>query len=69
MVNGKLVFEHNPDKYFCKNFSMDNEHIYIVGGVRARDVKLEAWRQGLSLDWIENMNCWKNESCLVQEAL
>ena len=32
MVNGKLVFEHNPDKYFCKNFSMDNEHIYIVGG-------------------------------------
>jgi len=48
---------------------MDNEHIYIVGGVRARDVKLEAWRQGLSLDWIENMNCWKNESCLVQETL
>jgi hypothetical protein len=32
MVNGELVFEHNPDKYFCKDFSMDDEHIYIVGG-------------------------------------
>jgi hypothetical protein len=36
MVNGELVFEHDPDKYFCKDFSMDDEHIYIVGGESKR---------------------------------
>jgi len=32
MVNGTFVFEHDPDKYYCKDFSMDEEKIYIVGG-------------------------------------
>jgi hypothetical protein len=32
MVNGDLVFEHDPNKYFCKDISMDDERIYIVGG-------------------------------------
>lgn len=32
MLDGEFVFEHDPDKYYCKDFSMDEEHIYIVGG-------------------------------------
>lgn len=32
MVNGNLVFEHDPDQVFCKDFSADAERIYIVGG-------------------------------------
>lgn len=32
MVNGGLVFEHNPSKFFCKDFSMDDDRIYLVGG-------------------------------------
>jgi len=32
MKNGELVFEHDPDKYYCKDFSMDDNNIFIVGG-------------------------------------
>lgn len=32
MVDGKLVFEHDPDQVFCKDLSIDSEHIYMVGG-------------------------------------
>lgn len=32
MINGELVFEYDPQQYFCKDFSMDEEHVYIVGG-------------------------------------
>ena len=56
MINGELVFEHDPDKYFCNDFPMDDEHIYIVGGERSRNAKIETWLQELSLYWIENMN-------------
>jgi len=35
LVNGKLVFEHDP-KYFCKGFVLDEDYIYIVGGSIAR---------------------------------
>lgn len=38
MIDGKIVFEHDPDEYFCKDFSLDKEHVYIVGGtVASRD--------------------------------
>ena len=38
MVNGKLVFEHEPSSFFCKDFSMDDSFIYLVGGsVNKRD--------------------------------
>jgi len=43
MVNGKLIFEHDPDVYYCKDFSMDDEHIYIVGGeVSAHNARKKA---------------------------
>jgi len=32
MVDGKLVFEYDPNRVFCKDFSIDKDHIYIVGG-------------------------------------
>lgn len=32
MVDGKIVFNHNPDEFFCKDFSVDENNIYIVGG-------------------------------------
>jgi len=32
LVDGKLAFEYNPDLYFCKDFSIDENYIYIVGG-------------------------------------
>ena len=32
MVDGKLVFEHNPNLFFCKDFSVEENYIYIAGG-------------------------------------
>jgi len=32
MVNSNFVFEHDADKFFCKDFSIDADYIYIVGG-------------------------------------
>lgn len=32
MVDNEIVFEYDPNKYFCKDFSIDDSHIYIVGG-------------------------------------
>lgn len=32
MVDGEIVFEHSPDEFFCKDFSVDDNYIYIVGG-------------------------------------
>lgn len=31
LVDGKLVFEYNPDLYYCKGLSIDENYIYIVG--------------------------------------
>lgn len=43
MINETLVFEYDYRKYFCKDFSMDDEHIYIVGGENvARDKRAKA---------------------------
>ena len=43
MINGSFVFEHDPDAYYCKDFSMDDEYIYIVGGeVSARTERKKA---------------------------
>lgn len=36
LVDGKLVFEYNPDLFFCKDFSIDKDFIYIVGGGTAK---------------------------------
>jgi hypothetical protein len=36
MINGEFVFHYDPQKYFCKDFSLDDENIYIVGGSNAR---------------------------------
>ena len=32
MSNKKLVFEHDSDSFFCKDFTSDGKNIYIVGG-------------------------------------
>jgi hypothetical protein len=32
MVDGEFVFDYDPQEYFCKDFSVDDDHIYIVGG-------------------------------------
>ncbi|MBD3209152.1 hypothetical protein GF367_01910 [Candidatus Woesearchaeota archaeon] len=32
LVDDTFLFEHYPDKYFCKDYSIDKKHIYIVGG-------------------------------------
>jgi hypothetical protein len=32
MVENELVFEHDPDEYFCKDFEVTEKNIYIVGG-------------------------------------
>lgn len=43
MVDETIVFEYDPDKYFCKDFSMDENHIYLVGGeVKPRDERKES---------------------------
>ena len=36
MVDGKFVFEYDSQQYFCKDFSMDDDNIYIVGGSNTR---------------------------------
>ena len=42
MVDGEIVFEHSPDKFFCKDFSVDDNYIYIVGGsVNTREQRNE----------------------------
>lgn len=32
LVDGELVFEHDPDESFCKGLCYDDEQIYICGG-------------------------------------
>lgn len=32
MIGGDFVFKYDTHEYFCKDFSMDEERIYIVGG-------------------------------------
>lgn len=32
MVNDSFVFEYDAQQYFCKDFSMDDNYIYVVGG-------------------------------------
>jgi hypothetical protein len=32
MVDGELVFEHNPDESFCKGLCYDDAFIYLCGG-------------------------------------
>jgi hypothetical protein len=36
MIGNDFVFEYDPQEYFCKDFSMDEECIYIIGGKNAR---------------------------------
>ncbi len=31
-VDGELVFDHDPNEVFCKDFSVDEDYIYLVGG-------------------------------------
>ncbi len=31
-VDGELVFEHDPNEIFCKDFSIDEDYVYLVGG-------------------------------------
>jgi hypothetical protein len=35
MMEEQLVFAYDPNEFFCKDFSMDDEHIVIVGGTSA----------------------------------
>jgi len=35
MVEGKLVWEHNPDESFCKALCHDDRHIFFCGGQKA----------------------------------
>jgi hypothetical protein len=35
MMEDQLVFAYDPNEFFCKDFSMDDEHIVIVGGTTA----------------------------------
>ena len=38
MVNDEIVFEYDPVKFFCKDFSIDENYIYVAGGgVKPRD--------------------------------
>lgn len=36
MVEDEFVFEYDCNEYFCKDFSMDEDRIYIVGGKLAQ---------------------------------
>ncbi len=43
MVDDTLVFEHDPDRVFCKDFSVDADRIYIVGGqIGVREMRKQA---------------------------
>lgn len=35
MVDGELVWEHNPDESFCKALCHDDQHIFFCGGQKA----------------------------------
>ena len=35
MVDGELVWEHDPDESFCKSFCADEHYIYFCGGTKA----------------------------------
>lgn len=35
MVDGELVWKHNPDESFCKSFCTDEQYIYFCGGMKA----------------------------------
>ena len=32
MINGELVYEHDPDESFCKGLAYDEEYFYLCGG-------------------------------------
>ena len=41
MVDDEIVFEYDPAKFFCKDFSIDENYIYVVGGgVKPRDERM-----------------------------
>ena len=43
-VDKELVYSHDPRSYFCKDFSMDDKNIYIVGSeIRERN---DRWNAG-----------------------
>jgi hypothetical protein len=39
MVDGKLVWEHDPDESFCKALCHDRQFIYMCGGMKALRAK------------------------------
>ena len=45
LVDGELVFEHDPEKIFCKDFSIDSDHIMVVGGEASKRIE-RAHRSG-----------------------
>jgi len=36
MVDGELVFSHNPSESFCKAFCYDEDFLYLCGGSLAK---------------------------------
>lgn len=36
MVDGNLVWDHDPDESFCKGLCYDEKHIFICGGKKAK---------------------------------
>jgi len=46
MVEGELVFEHDPDEAFCKALCYDDERIYVCGG-RKRERKMRKFSNSI----------------------
>lgn len=62
MINETLVFEYDPGKYYCKDFSMDEERIYIVGG---ENTSREKRKEAAGVVFILNHNYELLKKCVI----
>jgi hypothetical protein len=62
MINETLVFEYDPGKYYCKDFSMDDARIYVVGG---ENTPREKRKEAAGVVFILNRNYELLQKCVI----
>jgi len=62
MIDDTLVFEYDPSQYYCKDFSMDDERIYVVGG---ENTTRERRKEAAGVVFILNRNYELLRKCVM----
>ena len=66
MVEGELVWEHDPDESFCKAFCVDEQYIYFCGGMKATRKKR---KDTAGIIYLIDRNTYKLKRKIVKEGL